>query len=203
MKKFWKKYGKLVAAAVFLTVAGLCYGFAGSREHTVILDPVVKEAPEETGQQIPETDAAVSKSEENVFYVHICGEVYDPGVYAMPEGSRIFEVVDAAGGLTEEASEESLNLADVISDGMQIVIISKEEAASRRNAELAESAGIVNINQASKEQLMTLTGIGESRAEDIIRYRKEHGGFQTIEEIMKVPGIKDAAFQKIKDSIGV
>ena len=204
-KNLWKKYGKIVAAAVFLTVAGLCYGFAESRENTVVLTEMTKESGKESELQ-EESSAAVSETAETeaaVCYVHICGEVYEPGVYALPEGSRIFEAVEAAGGLTDEAAEESLNLAGVITDGMQIVIISKEEAISRKEAEAAVSAGIVNLNQASKEQLMTLPGIGESRAEDILRYRKEHGSFQTIEEIMKVPGIKDAAFQKIKDSIGV
>ncbi len=206
MKNILKKYGKMVAAAVFLTVAGLCYGFAESRDNTVILTEEAKESVKETELQEQETAANILETAEKEAaecYVHICGEVNEPGVYTMPEGSRIFEVVEAAGGLTENAAEESLNLASVISDGMQIVIISKEEAISRLEAEAAISAGIVNINQASKEQLMTLTGIGESRAEDILRYRKEHGSFQTIEEIMKVPGIKDAAFQKIKDSIGV
>ena len=171
MKKFWKKYGKMVAAAVFLTVAGLCYGFAGNSENTVVLETEAMEAIEE----MRESEVSVSEvqeTEEIICYVHICGEVYEPGVYAMTDGSRIFEVVDKAGGLTEDASQESINLADVIWDGMQIVILSKEEAESRLEAERAVSAGIVNINQASKEQLMTLTGIGASRAEDIIRYRK-------------------------------
>ena len=195
----------MVAAAVFLTVAGLCYGFAGSRENAVVLETAAIEMTEEFAktQEIELSSSEIQETEEVVCYVHICGEVYEPGVYAMPEGSRIFQVVEAAGGLTEDASQESINLADMVRDGMQIVILSKEEAISIQEAERATSAGIVNINQASKEQLMTLPGIGESRAEDILRYRKEHGSFQTIEEIMKVPGIKDAAFQKIKDSIGV
>lgn len=66
-----------------------------------------------------------------------------------------------------------------------------------------ESSGKVNLNQATKEQLMGLSGIGEAKAGDIIRYRDEHGGFQSIEDIMKVPGIKDAAYQKIKDEVTV
>ena len=108
-----------------------------------------------------------------------------------------------AGGFTKEASQSSLNLAETIADGMQIVILSKEEAMAVRNTAEEQAAGLININKASKEQLMTLPGIGASRAEDIIRYREEAGGFQCIEDIMKVSGIKDAAFQKIKDSIAV
>lgn len=228
-KKFWKKYGKLVAAAVFLTVAGLCYGFAESRPKTVPLD--------ESGRLISEREAGfdgkrgqigaedvsnygkigaenevkveaeaeteIETSPVSMCYVHVCGEVNNPGVYELPEGSRIFEAVDAAGGFTAEAAESSLNLAETIADGMQLVVLNKEEAQNAAEMAVEQTSGLVNINKASKEQLMTLPGIGESRAEDILRYREESGGFQKIEDIMKVSGIKDAAFQKIKDSITV
>ena len=144
--------------------------------------------------------------------VHVCGEVVNPGIYELPAGSRIYEAVKAAGGFTENASEESVNLASPIEDGVQIRIYSKEEAetlaAGAAPFDGFEASGegkepVVNLNTATKEELMTLSGIGESRAEDIIRYREENGGFQNIEDIMKVSGIKDAAFQKIKDRITV
>ena len=205
-KNTLKKYGKIVSAAGFLTVAGLCYGCAGSKEEAVVLpDASAAETVTENlvSDQIYIEETGISEAEAALCFVHICGEVKEPGVYELPEGSRLFEAVEAAGGFTDEASEESLNLAGIISDGMQIVIRSKEEAANSLAAEREQAAGLVNINQASKEQLMTLPGIGESRAEDIIRYREESGGFQTIEDIMKVSGIKDAAFQKIKERIVV
>lgn len=204
-KKLWKKYGKMVAAAVFLTVAGLCYGAAGNRGEVVQLETfggVTAESETGLGENgLNETGESVE--ELLMCFVHICGEVNAPGVYELPEGSRIFEAVESAGGFTDEASEESLNLAEVISDGMQIVILSEEEVKLQQEAADNLASGLVNINKASKEQLMTLPGIGESRAEDILRYREESGGFETIEDIMKVSGIKDAAFQKIKDSIVV
>ena len=146
------------------------------------------------------------------FVVHVCGEVANPGIYELPAGSRIYEAVKAAGGFTENAAEESVNLASPIEDGVQIRIYSKEEtetlAAGAAPFDGFEASGegkepVVNLNTATKEELMTLSGIGESRAEDIIRYREENGGFQNIEDIMKVSGIKDAAFQKIKDRITV
>ena len=151
----------------------------------------------------PEPLSIETQADPPMIFVHICGEVNKPGVYELPEGSRIFEAVEAAGGFTEEAAEASLNLAQVISDEAQIVILTMEEAEEKARMEREQAAGIVNINTASKEQLMTLTGIGESRAEDIIRYRSESGGFQSIEEIMNVPGIKESAYLKIKDSITV
>lgn len=213
MKNIWKKYGKIVAAAVFLTVAGLYCGFAGRIDDMVQLGsnghPVEAETLE-SGSGKTELNEAVSEgtllefqTESQGIYVHICGEVKNPGVYELPEGSRIFEAVEAAGGFTEYAAQASLNQAQQVSDGTQIVILSLDEAEEKARREQEQAAGIVNLNTASKEQLMTLAGIGESRAEDILRYREESGGFQSIEEIMNVPGIKESAYLKIKDSITV
>ena len=208
MKTIWKKYGKIVAAAVFLTVAGLYYGFVVRKEDLVRLGndghPIQSVWVEsEVLSEVQSTPVTESSTEPIKIYVHICGEVNNPGVYELAEGSRIFEAVEAAGGFTEEAAQASLNLAQVISDEEQIVILTQDEAAERARQEREQAAGIVNLNTASKEQLMSLPGIGESRAEDIIRYRKESGGFQNIEEIMSVPGIKESAYLKIKDSITV
>jgi competence protein ComEA len=138
-------------------------------------------------------------------YVHICGEVVSPGVYELSEESRVFQAVEKAGGFTQNAAVESLNMAERIKDGMKIIVLSREEAQSVKAnpADSPQGKSQVNLNTAAKEELMTLRGVGESRAEDIIRYRDSHGGFKKIEDIMKVSGIKDAAFQKIKDDITV
>jgi len=161
-----------------------------------------------------ETQMEVDNSKAAGIYVYICGEVANPGVYELSEDSRIYEAVDAAGGFTEKAARESINLASKVSDGMQITIYNKEEAASLpadgtsagKNSgqdQMSGSSSLVNLNTATKEELMTLKGIGESKAEDIIRYREKSGGFKKIEDIMKISGIKEAGFQKIKDSITV
>lgn len=213
-KKIWKRYGKMLAAAVFLTVAGFCYAFLeiGGEEDLGFSVISGQESDVRKMQLDRETDAdleaeavttILSETEAAVCLVHICGEVNAPGVYELPEGSRIFEAVECAGGFTEQAEDTILNLAAPVSDGMQIVVYSKEEAEAQIKAREEADAGLVNLNTASLEELMTLKGIGESRAEDIIRYREEHGGFQEIEDIMNVPGIKEAGFQKIKDSIKV
>lgn len=213
-KKNWKRYGKMLAAAVFLTVAGFCYAFLeiGGEEDLGFSVISGQESDVRKMQLDRETDAdleaeavttILSETEAAVCLVHICGEVNAPGVYELPEGSRIFEAVECAGGFTEQAEDTILNLAAPVSDGMQIVVYSKEEAEAQIKAREEADAGLVNLNTASLEELMTLKGIGESRAEDIIRYREEHGGFQEIEDIMNVPGIKEAGFQKIKDSIKV
>ena len=167
-----------------------------------------------TGKSPSETQVEVDNSKAAGIYVYICGEVAKPGVYELSEDSRIYEAVDAAGGFTENAARESINLASKVSDGMQITIYNKEEAASLpaggtsagKNSgqdQMSGSSSLVNLNTATKEELMTLKGIGESKAEDIIRYREKSGGFKKIEDIMKISGIKEAGFQKIKDSITV
>ena len=208
MKTIWKKYGKIVAAAVFMAVAGLYYGFVVRKEDLVRLGNDGHQIQNvwmgsEVSEEVQSVSVTESSTEPIKIYVHICGEVNNPGVYELAEGSRIFEAVEAAGGFTEEAAQASLNLAQVISDEEQIVILTQAEAEEKARQERDQAAGIVNLNTASKEQLMSLPGIGESRAEDIIRYRKESGGFQNIEEIMSVPGIKESAYLKIKDSITV
>ena len=138
--------------------------------------------------------------------VHVTGYVVNPGVYYVPEGSRVFEVIELAGGFLDTADKDYLNQATILNDGQKLHIYSKEEAATA-NQSISDSGAeqnpnkLVNINTATKEELMTLPGIGESKAESIIAYRQENGGFKTIEDIMKISGIKDAAFSKIKNYI--
>ena len=216
-KKKWKQYGAIITAAVFLTVAGLSYGL--SRKHVAdersetLIDLTVENVSEsatgmDTGRSVDEvmmTDETEMEqtAAQTVIFVHVCGEVLNPGVYELPEGSRIVDAVKAAGGLSAEASEESVNLAEVVTDGMQVVIPNRAEAEAAAKQMAESAAGLVNLNTATKAQLMELPGIGESKAEDIIHYRETVGGFRTIEEIMQVPGIKDAGFRKIKDRIAV
>ncbi len=167
---------------------------------------------------------SVSSTMEAVrFCVYVCGQVQAPGVYELEEGERIFRAIELAGGFTEQAAAEFLNLAEPVFDGMKIQVPDQNEARdpvwiagqTAGSAGTGGSAGAagssrsfgstekINLNTATKEELMTLSGIGASRAEDIIRYREEQGGFARIEDIMKISGIKDASFEKIKDKITV
>lgn len=146
---------------------------------------------------------------ENIMcYVYICGAVRQPGVYALPEGSRIYEVIQAAGGLSDNADVTVVNQAEVITDGMMIRIYTEEEAEVlvKLNG-VAESAlhedGRIDINTATAAELMTLPGIGSSKANAIIDYRETYGVFSCIEDLMKVPGIKDGIFQQMKEHIKV
>lgn len=143
-----------------------------------------------------------TKQPDTVF-VHICGEVVFPGVYEVAAGSRIYDVLQLAGGFTDEAAEEYLNLAAPVTDGMQIVILSEEEAEAEKEKKQQEAKGLVNINTASVEELCTLPGIGESRAKDIVAYRTANGDFEEPQDIMRVSGIKSALYERLKDKICV
>lgn len=134
--------------------------------------------------------------------VYVCGNVVSPGVYEIASGMRVADAIDLAGGVLEVADETVLNLADYVTDGQRIYVPNKEEAASG-NYEQDAGGGLVNINTAGVNELTTLPGIGQSRAESIISYRENNGKFQSIEDIMNISGIKQAAFSKIKDYICV
>ena len=155
-------------------------------------------------------------------FVHVCGEVKKPGVYELPFDARVCDALEAAGGLTAEAAEEAVNQAAPLADGQQVVIPSREEAASGiltgagssisggasgtqdgASGADGQTEALVNINLATEEELQTLPGIGEAKAADIVAYRELTGGFSSIEDIMKVSGIKDSLFNRIKDKIVV
>ncbi len=141
--------------------------------------------------------------EEQTVFVHICGEVVFPGVYEVPAGSRLCDVLLLAGGFTEEAAADSVNMAGPAVDGMQVVVPSLIVAEKAAEEKEKERSGLVNINTASEAELCTLAGIGPSRAAAIIAYRDAHGGFSHIEEIMQVDGIKSATYEKLKNMIYV
>lgn len=184
---------------------------------------------EPSAGSIDRTELSDASSEEaKTLVVHICGAVSAPGVYELPAGSRIIDAVEAGGGFLPEADEACCNLAEEIVDGCQIYIMTKTENCAdgqtekkagiqtspdsdmqttdrnvRSNNAPALENGLVNLNTADVAALMTLPGIGESRAKAIISYREQQGAFTKIEDIMKISGIKQAAFSKIKDKITV
>ena len=140
--------------------------------------------------------------------VYLCGEVCKPGVYVLQAGSRLYQAVEEAGGLT-------VNLARILADSEQIYIPNISESIDQIENETqnvissaaavpsASSDGLLNINQASESELMQLPGIGQVKAAAIVTYRNSNGPFSSIEEIKNVPGIKEAAFEKIKGMITV
>jgi competence protein ComEA len=149
--------------------------------------------------------------------VHVAGAVTHPGVYSLPQDSRVQDALNAAGGLLPEASAGFLNLAAPLQDGERIFLPTRvpttqpnapgsaadSTPASRSQAIPTTVARRININTATLAELDTLPGIGPVTAQSIIAYREAHGPFNTIEDIMDVPGIGPATFERIKDLITV
>lgn len=159
-----------------------------------------EEYGDNTGKQAADTQKDI--------YVHICGAVQSPGVYALPEGSRLSEAVEAAGGFLPEACKDYCNLALIVSDGMQYQIPTEDEAlwgmlpgTAQQETSSYDSQGLLDINLATAAELMELPGIGQTRADAIITYREEHGAFACKEDIMQVTGIKGAIYEKIESHI--
>ena len=135
--------------------------------------------------------------------VYVCGAVVHPGVYELAEGSRIYEAVAMAGGMTEDASPTAVNQARVLTDGEMIEILTADEEQEQRITQEADSDGKVNLNTADAEELKTLPGIGDAKANSILAYREQHGAFAAIEDIKNIEGIKDGIFAKLEDYIKV
>lgn len=201
---------KRIKACVIVLCILLC-GCGSSDTGVYLLETQKSQLPIESEASDTDTEI-VSKSTEAPLLVYVCGEVMKPGVYELPAGSRVCDAVDAAGGFTEKASLDYWNLAEVLTDGQMISFPTEEEAAERKKhaddqTQTTGSAkaedGKININTADAQQLQQLSGIGQTRAEAIIAYRHEHGAFGKTEDIMKVSGIKNALFEKIRDDITV
>lgn len=188
---------------VALLIFGVPFCFSGCTHIGEATEFREAEIPEQTEETSSDEGERADTSSDTCIYVHVCGEVYTPGVYELAAGSRVFEAVEAAGGMKDTASPSSLNQAEVLKDGQQIYVPSCEEAGSMQNEMQEADDGKVNLNTAAKDELMTLAGIGEVKAEAIIRYREEKGGFTSIEELKEIEGIKEGVFAKIKDQIKV
>lgn len=135
--------------------------------------------------------------------VYVCGEVNSPGVYFFEDGSRISDAIMAAGGPCANADLRSVNLAQRLSDGQQVVVSPLPAEGEEVSANISPAGGKVNLNRASLEELMTLPGIGETKAGAIIRYREEVGWISSPDEIMNISGIKDRIYERIADLIEV
>ncbi len=231
---FLKKYPLHLAGLSAVLTAILLTGCGKSTEEFLRKAEAVEAAQDENGTAAEEPVVA-EKGPENVqegsgdlteaeipeeqIYVDLCGAVASPGVYCVMPGSRLFEVIELAGGLTEDAAVSFVNRASFVEDGQKITIPTVEEAEAQymRTEELTSGdiqlyAGDntqisgtkderVDLNSAGIGELMTLPGIGEAKAKAIVRYRDENGPFGTPEDLMKVGGIKQAVFDGLRDSI--
>ena len=219
---FQYRYRKqIIIGIVFLILIvlgiGLFFYFQEEEEPVVENKTIEKKKKEET-------------VEEEKISVDIKGEIISPGIYSVPISSRVIDVIDRAGGLTENADTTVINLSKKVTDEMVIIIYSREQVKNFEETKEKESylqekcitpdenslkndacisnsnqntSGKVNINTATKEELLTLTGIGESKAKEIISYREKNGPYKSIEEIKNVSGIGETLYAQIKENITV
>ena len=155
----------------------------------------------------PESEAVETKAQ---VYVYVTGAVANPGVYSLDEGLRVCDAVEAAGGLAEDADASTVNLARVLSDGEHIDLPTKAEVEAALvqgpaggASGTAAATSLVNINTADASALETLSGVGSATAQAIISDREQNGPFSSIEDLMRVDGIGEKKFAKLKDSICV
>ena len=145
-------------------------------------------------------------STENLFYVYVIGAVYKPGVVEVEEGTRLYQVIQKAGGALETADLSKINLASIVKDEQKITvpyIENKWDEVNGNSTNVQVGTKLVNINTANETELQTLSGIGASTAKKIVDYRNQNGDFNTVEEIMNVSGIGQSKFDSIKDDITV
>lgn len=133
--------------------------------------------------------------------VHVCGQVKEPDVYEMDEGSRVIDAIKAAGGLSEDAFVDGINLAALLEDSQKIYVPGSQDASGAQGDGLIyeESQNRINLNTATKEQLDSLPGIGPVISQKILDYREKYGGFSDLEELKNISGIGQKKYEEIKD----
>ena len=209
VKRWLMEYKKVlsiiggVLAVIVIILVGRGMMASSTKEKVMVTNAVNTTRVEETTTMMPQN-----------CYVDIKGEVLRPGVYEFSCESRIQEVIKKAGGFTEEADETKINLAQKISDQMQMIVPnlhSKQEGGvTEGNSEKGNLSnttpsnskqGTVNINTATLEELQTIKGIGKKKAEAILQYRKEHGAFRSKEDLLQVKGIGKKALEAIESQV--
>ncbi len=210
---------KVIAGILLIAVTFIVYSIRQSGDDVIWID----EGEARTNYQNPQEEI-IAEDEPMVasfIVIDVSGEVMVPSVYTLSDGARVYEAVDAAGGLTENADTRNTNLAAILSDGMKLYIPSKKEVEEEEkqtgetpgsryiNGSTSQSAaasggskaGLININTANSAELQKLSGVGPVTADKIISYRNEYGEFKAIEELMNVSGIGEKTFAKLKNTI--
>ena len=211
----------LILVGISLILGGIIFILNRNNKESKeeIIDIFREEEKEE--EKIEELTKEEKNNEVSTVIVDIKGKVNTTGIYEVETGKRVNDVINMAGGLTDEADTSNINLAKIVSDEMTIIIPSKEEVLEKYKSEVcicdcpyitndacitettSEDNGLININIAPIEELMSLPGLGEAKAKSIIEYRTKNGNFTSIEGLKEVSGIGETIFEKIKNYITV
>lgn len=210
---FIKHKEKLIGGVILLIIITifLSVGYINTKPEKLTEEDMKKMFVENNKKE--ENKNVETSNDKDKITVEIKGEVNNPNVYTLEEGSRIYELIEKAGGITAEANLNSINRASTLTDG-QCVIISNiknnNSEISPQDGMLTSGLGIseknntkININKAAKDELTSLSGIGDAKAEAIIAYREKSGGFKKVEDLKNVEGIGEKTVEKLKDKISV
>lgn len=216
IRQFYDEHEKTVRMAALILVVGLSILFfwikgSGNSVEIRVREEGTEEVSAEEYELSDDEDEKTELPSSGFIYVDISGEVHKPGVYKVTSDTRLFEVIDMAGGLTDNADDNSLNRAERVTDGQKVIVISREEAENRSSSQEKTDdpssyyydEDKVNINTADSAELQTIPGIGPSKAQSIIDYREKNGYFTSTEDIMNVSGIGQKTYASIKDTIVV
>ena len=205
LKQLEKKWlvGLVLLMGTCMILFGILQYTSQGKKHDPMEEWLAEEITKETGEE-REGEGEENPPEQSVLYVDIKGAVREPGVYQI-EAGRVIDAIRLAGGLTEQADENQLNLALKLVDQMVIYVPVQGESGDEQKWQPSDSSDSkeqkININTASEEELKQLDGIGPSKSAAIISYREEHGAFKKIEDIKQVSGIGEKTFEKFKEKI--
>lgn len=210
MFKLTPKEQKLVLLLVCLLVLGIVLRFAlpaGGRASPEIILHGDMESNAEHGNN---GDNGNGVEEKKLIIIHITGAVQEPGVYILEEGARVYEAVEKAGGQSDDADLEMINLAEPLYDGQPVYVPRKSDRDPSQISGGIYPGGLqqvkggkININSADKSQLETLPGIGAVKAQSIIDYREKNGPFKSVDDLLKVTGIGGKTLESLGDLITV
>lgn len=216
--EYFNKINKIVIISLLIIIIGL-FMF------------IVTFVPKEKVVEVPvEVEKIIEKEPEETYQVDIKGAVKKPGVYVMNFDDRVIDVIEMAGGLLKESDTRFLNLSKKIFDEMVVVIYTQSEIKEIKESEIKikevikyiekdclcpepefndacfcseieETNNLISLNTATMEELMTLTGIGESKAKAIVKYREDNGSFTSLDQLKEISGIGDSIFDKVKEDI--
>lgn len=198
----WSRREKMMGIGVGLVVviAVLIWLGSGSDSSSSQTIPTYQPATPNTGN----TNTYIPRKSTQIV-VDVKGAVMKPGIYRCASTDRVYDAIQLAGGATAQADLNQIDLAQVLTDGMVVYVPRHGETIPTIfSSSAAGGQGTkININRATAEQLDQLNGIGPTRAQEIVKYRQDHGSFHRIEDIKNVPGIGDSTFNKFKDQITV
>lgn len=229
--KFIRKNIKIITS-ILIVILIICLIGLKIYLNNNIQEEIVEDKKEVDNVDLLKEEVVIDEDVKKIVFVDIKGEIVNPGVYEIESNKKVIDVINLAGGLTDRADTSLINLAKQVANEMVVIIYSKEEVELAKKEEpivkiiekecicpevkndacldkvkddKIEGIGskIVNLNKASLEELLTLDGIGESKAKAIISYREEHNGFSKIEELLEVNGIGESLYEKVKENITV